>query len=145
MDRVDQERVCQLVREGASLQLAAVEVGVLPGNLLAEIENDPEFGAQVTAAQAACVGDVELTLTTKAKAGHFGAIKFLLTNRAPDRWSERSTVHHEGAIETRVNVELTRAVVGAIAQGGARDVSDIIDAIEVAEFGEAAGELPPGG
>ena len=144
MDRIDQEKVCEVLRNGGSLALAAVEVGMRPGNLQAAIEEDPSFSAEVNAAMEACIGDVEFAVAQKAKAGNLGAAKFFLTNRAPDRWAERTTVRHEGTVETRVNVEVSRAIVGALERGGADSIIDIVDALEVAEYGEVAGELPPG-
>lgn len=134
MNLDEQEQFCQMLREGRPRSLAAAELGRLPGFIEQLIQGDTDFREAVLAAEAAAVGEIEAALMAKARAGHFQAAKFVLTNLSPGKWQDRRTIAHEGETTVKINVELTQALTRSLEAGGRDDVIDIIDAVEDEEL-----------
>jgi hypothetical protein len=89
---IRRERYLACLRRGMRLSAAAKAVDMDRTAVWAYCQQHPEFKAQMDEAEAAACEPYEDVLGQLAANGELGALKFWLTNRAPDRWNEKRTI-----------------------------------------------------
>jgi len=129
---LEKQEFVRMVQAGVPQLHAAIDLGWSVSKwkrLLA----DPEFNELVQVAEEYELDGIEMVLRTKARDGNMEAIKMVLTNMRPARWSDRRRIDVGGEIRiAEVVVDSTR--------DGLRSV------LEDAELRrKAIAELGPGG
>ncbi len=138
-------RFCDLVAAGHRPTAAARMVGVTYATIQRHVKADPGFAADVQAAEEIAIEPIEAKLYEMAEGGHFDSVKFVLKNRAKDRWSDsnRTEVNVTGSVGlTQGTVQDQIAQILARLQERAElEDPSIVDAIVIEDDGVAdAGE-----
>lgn len=129
------QRYLDLLSSGVPCMAAARAVKIHYTTVVDHRRRDPEFAEAEEQARLGAVEAIEDALFQAAASGNVPAIKFFLTNRAPDRWRDTAAVS-------------VSATAGAIADGsgGAASVAELRAAV-LAELDaghvEALGMLDP--
>jgi vancomycin resistance protein YoaR len=100
---------------------------VTPETVSTHYKQDPEFRRRVDEAKDANIDEVEHALYREAKAGRVAAAKFLLTNRRPHDWQERST--QDVVLRALTDQEIIDMLVGATADNP-QGIIDVPPSIE---------------
>jgi hypothetical protein len=144
---VEKVQVCALVGRGRGVAYALAELGKYLDDLDVAMRDDPAFVRDYQMALALRDEAVEKALHKKATKGNVTAMKFWLTNRQPDSWTETRTTRHVGhsggAIEVSATVAALRDVMTS---EETRDAAiawiddDVIDVEPLPAGDEPAGE-----
>jgi hypothetical protein len=130
---------CRLVAAGHRPTEAARLVGVSYATIQRHVKADPGFALDVQAAEEIAVEPIERKLYEMAEGGHHDSIKFVLKNRAKDRWSDstRTEVNHTGSVGLTagtVGDQITE-ILARLQERAALELEDpsIVDAIIIVD------------
>lgn len=153
-DRVRREEYLDLLRNGVRRGMAARQVGITSRTVQRWRIRHPKFGAKEIEAEMEANEQVEDALFQAASSGNTTAMIFYLTNREPDRWSDkrapqtiRMTGEDGGPVRIDLDVESLRAnalkIVGDLRERRAR--IDAVDppAIEAASVEVVSPDIEP--
>lgn len=121
LPKSDQISVCSAVSRGRSVAEALSECGRYMDDLAVALEEDPEFKREYEQAIAIRDDAIEAALHRKARKGNVTAIKFYLTNRRPQDWTETRTTRHVGHNGGPVTVSVTHALRDLITSEDTRE------------------------
>lgn len=82
----------EMLAEGYSQEDVCEELGINPSTLWRMMEADPKFKDHVREAREIANDNVESALYQAALAGDVKAMKFYLTNRCPEKWSDTNRI-----------------------------------------------------
>ena len=96
LSEAEKMEVCVTVAKGRGVAHALSVLGRFMDDLDVALREDPEFAREYQMALTLRDEEIENALHKKARKGNVTAMKFYLTNRRPDQWSDTRTTRHVG-------------------------------------------------